>query len=50
MIVRGYAFEPLGVCEVRSEDVDYILGLVSRGGGCCGSSDPGGRAYFVLED
>ena len=47
---KTYVFEPLGVGEVDPEDLEYVLSLKSRGGGCCGSSGTGDVPHFTLED
>jgi hypothetical protein len=47
---QTYRFAPLGVSEVADEDLEYVLSLKSRGGGCCGSNKIGGDAHFVMED
>lgn len=46
-----YVFEANGVCDsVAQQDLPTLLAIVSRGGGCCGHSVPGGQPYFKLEE
>lgn len=47
---KRYAFDPGQALFVDQEDVQGILAIVSRGGGCCGNWSPGGKPYFKLED
>jgi len=44
---KRYEFPPAGTLLVDRRDVPELLAKLSRGGGCCGYSDPGGSQLFM---
>lgn len=46
-MIQRYDFPPAGTLPVDRKDVPILLAKLTRGGGCCGYVDPGGRQLFT---